>query len=361
MKSPPPIPFAKRLLFSMLPLLMLGLAIELTVRLFGLHDARFSPPPLPGEISGLHQPDRELFWKMRPDDVTEFAGQRVATNELSLRSPKIEAKARDEYRILSLGESTTFGHGVTEEETYSRKLEARLNKEAFGVTFHVINAGVAAYSSFQSWKYLELRGMDLEPDMVLFYHELNDSLPTSIRDFAGGDHELSQSDWERYDSARYRLADLLDRHWMTYRGLSLALARLRIRSKVKHAESPTGLDWESLLEANTVSDARLPVRVPTPERRRVLEALLRLCRENGVQLVLIHPSYRGWIEHECTLTRFAASEGVPIFEARPSLHPGGERKGLFQDGMHPTARGHERLTADLADFLVDNDLVRLRP
>ena len=54
----------------------------------------------------------------------------------------------------------------------------------------MINAGVSGYTSFQSRKYLELRGLELKPDLVLFYHEQNDFLKAEF------------SDRELYDEAR---------------------------------------------------------------------------------------------------------------------------------------------------------------
>jgi len=83
------------------------------------------------------------------------------------------------FRILSLGESTTYGEGVSWRQTYSRLLEDKLKKS--GMNAQVINGGVRAWSSAQSVEFLKLNIGSLRPDMILFYHEINDYLPTTFR------------------------------------------------------------------------------------------------------------------------------------------------------------------------------------
>jgi hypothetical protein len=129
---------------------------------------------------GLVRADAELGWSMNPNVslTTGFQGgsYQLATNSLGLRSPEVEDKAAGEYRILSRGESTTFGLGVDADQTYSQRLQGLLT-EATGRSVTVVNAGHSAYSSTQSLIYLRGRGLDLKPDMILFYHEANDYMP----------------------------------------------------------------------------------------------------------------------------------------------------------------------------------------
>ena len=74
-------------------------------------------------------------------------------------------------------------------------------------------------------------------------------------------------------------------------------------------------------------------------------------------MVVIHPTYKDSKPHSCLLTEFCAKNGVPMFEAYGSLHPGGKGDGsLFKDAVHPSAEGQENLARDLAAFLIANGL-----
>ena len=124
----------------------------------------------------------------------------MTSNAKGLRSPEVGPKVNDEVRILSLGESSTFGVGVPDDQTYT-VLIPRLLKDRFpSRRFTALNAGVSAWSSFQSLKYLELRGLDLDPDIVLFYHELNDYLPSTLRDSSNTEIGARKTDRELYQS-----------------------------------------------------------------------------------------------------------------------------------------------------------------
>ena len=92
------------------------------------------------------------------------------------------AKPPGVFRILSLGESTTFGDKLEATENYSYRLEELLNADpTLGRRVEVWNCGIPAYSTYQSLRWLELDGLGFQPDLVLFYHEINDFLPTHHR------------------------------------------------------------------------------------------------------------------------------------------------------------------------------------
>jgi len=180
----------KLAVFALLPAVALILFIELFVRVFGLDRPSMKSPFLTPEFDAIIQDDDRLFFSLKPNLNCKWLGVTVTTNSQGLRSAAIGPKNAREFRILSLGESTTFGVRIENDQTYSAVLESELQQRDQSRTYRVINAGVSAYSSYQSLKYLEYRGLHLEPDMVLFYHEINDFLPTTIR-FGKWDQESS--------------------------------------------------------------------------------------------------------------------------------------------------------------------------
>jgi hypothetical protein len=74
--------------------------------------------------------------------------------------------APNEYRILALGDSCTFGKGVLESECWPRQLETGLREIAgAGADVHVVNAGVNGYSGKQYLSTLERFGAELKPQL----------------------------------------------------------------------------------------------------------------------------------------------------------------------------------------------------
>lgn len=331
-----------------LTLALLALA-ESVVRLGGYDD------PLAGAVAfasntendPIHRTDSTLFYSLRPGMDTMWQGAEVSTNEYGLRGPEIGTKGANEFRILSLGESSTFGAGVADHETYSAVLEELLQARDDWREYRVINAGVSGYTSFQSLKYLELRGLDLAPDLVLFYHEVNDDLPAHY-----SDRELFDS---QAQSWRRKLAE-----WSAvYRAIS---AHMTARKLAAQRASQSTLQAKS---ESVSSDATFPgtnglapptgrVRVSTEERRRNFQELIDLCEIHGIKLVFMHPAYAESMRHSCELTEFCERGRHHLFESYDSLHPtGSEPSPYFLDECHPTRRGHRALASDLCDFLIE--------
>ena len=67
-------------------------------------------------------------------------------------------------------------------------------------------------------------------------------------------------------------------------------------------------------------------RVFEEEGRANLAELSSLCRERGIDLGLLHPSYKYSDSHRCVLTEFSASRSLPVLEAHDILHPPDSRE-----------------------------------
>ncbi|MEZ4217360.1 MAG: GDSL-type esterase/lipase family protein [Myxococcota bacterium] len=347
----------KRAMFALAPLLLLVALAEAGLRLAGAGGEPIAPFTLPGESAGLLELDRDLFWRLRANARGELQGAPVATNSLGQRDDELEAKLPDELRILSLGESTTFGNGVRVEDTYSQRLERTLRAALAPRHVVVVNAGTPAWSSFQSLEYLRGDGIALAPDWVLFYHEGNDRLPAYVRasdstllGMAQSDVQLHADRFRRFHrwlldvSAIYRFAQ--------YRAALARIERFQSADEGGAAARDASARWRAEVAGAPV-DLRFPVRVPPDERRAVLEELAALAQQRGFRLLLVHPAYRDSRAHECVLTELARERGIALVDAMPILHPDGAAPGaLFLDAMHPNAEGHRRLARALGDAIL---------
>ena len=371
----------KAFVFVPLGVVLLLVLAELAARALRLGDPRYAIWGLPQESFGVSTPDPDLFWRPLPGYQGMGTGNvPLRINSHGLRGPEIAPKTPGEIRILSLGESTTYGAGVLETETYSAVIERRLDDPASrpaGRRVSVVNAGVFVYSSFQSLKFLELRAPPLEPDVVLFYHEVNDYLPSTLRDSSNDEFGARMTDRQLYQSRAQLLHRVLMSHsalyrWIRYRRAEKDFRRIegvRAENPVTRIGLPEAVRIPSRVQEPTPSggwatragdDVSIGQRVSEAEREQNLRDLDRLCRERGLALVVIHPSYRDSSRHECVLTRVCAELGVATFDAFESLHPPGTAQdALFQDSWHPKVEGHRRLGEGLARFLSERILPKL--
>jgi lysophospholipase L1-like esterase len=130
----------------------------------------------------LRAEDPEMSHRHRPNAEAFLMGVDVKINSLGLRDHEISVqKPAGTYRIVVLGDSTTFGWGVPFEQTYPKLIEKSLNARppAGGWTnYEVINTGIGNYNTAQELASLKDRWLVLKPDMVLIGWYINDAEPT---------------------------------------------------------------------------------------------------------------------------------------------------------------------------------------
>jgi hypothetical protein len=166
--------------------------------------------------------DPDLFWIYRPRQVISgdfFAPGIYTINSLGFRGPEPqEGKSADAQRVVCLGESTTFGWGVSDALAYPRQLEVQLNRlDPQHRRWEVINAGVTNYSSYQGAILARQWLPRWKPDVVLFNYSWADHQPAGM-EIADGEI-IMPARW------RLRLGDLLDHsaaiRWANWAWLSL--------------------------------------------------------------------------------------------------------------------------------------------
>jgi lysophospholipase L1-like esterase len=86
------------------------------------------------------------------------------------------------FRIITLGGSTTYGHGLSADEAYPAQLQRILRDEYGYANVEVVNLGVPGYASLDSLVQLATRGLAHEPDLILVYDGLNDAVVRMFQD-----------------------------------------------------------------------------------------------------------------------------------------------------------------------------------
>jgi lysophospholipase L1-like esterase len=112
---------------------------------------------------------------LRPNSRARVARSTFAINSRGFRGREIPAEKGDAYRIVALGESTTFGVTFNPEdrpwpEWLEQMIRERLKPRR---PVEVINAGVPGYRLDQNLHRFRTEIRPLKPDMVICYHGIN--------------------------------------------------------------------------------------------------------------------------------------------------------------------------------------------
>jgi len=147
--------------------------------------------PISGEPP-FQEPFFGIKWALKANYQSHQTSKRmeyeypISTNSKRLRGKEKEyQKQHGEYRILLLGDSQTFGHGVLENERFSTHIEKFINnsKNLSQPKITVINAGMPGTGTYDQMIYLENEGIKYEPDLVVLCFYDNDLDDNVNRDF----------------------------------------------------------------------------------------------------------------------------------------------------------------------------------
>jgi lysophospholipase L1-like esterase len=320
----------RNLALAVVSLVVFWAAVEGGLRLGGIGPERTVNPHFDWGKRGE-------FWRFRPGArwKTSVGEHPVSINSHGLRDREVGPPEPGTFRILVLGDSVTFGHGVAVGDTYVRQLEQRLAERQPRIT--VLNAGIPGWSTHQQHIFYQEHTAELAPDLVLVGFVLND-----VTEIHGG---LIRIDPER-QAALFRTLGWLARHSATVAAVKRAYETLR---------NPEQRQIREIGE--------LATRPDNPEVQQAMElavgelrALVALARARGHAFGLVVFPFRfqflveGLDAPQRRLRRFAEEEGVPFLDTLPLLrkYPAAD---VLQDHDHFTPLGHVVVAEALLDWL----------
>jgi hypothetical protein len=117
----------------------------------------------------------DLPFRLRPNTRTRLFNSEVSVNSLGFRGPEFFPHRTNAFRIITLGESTTFGYTLTADqhpwpELLQAKIRNRLNLQR---PVEVINAGFPGRNLPQNIYRLKHELLEFAPDMIISYHGYN--------------------------------------------------------------------------------------------------------------------------------------------------------------------------------------------
>lgn len=106
--------------------------------------------------------------KILPSKSVIWNGTRVTSNSHGYRTPEVAIpKPAGTYRVVVMGSSNTMGHGVDDEECYTRLLERWLLGVAKGRPVEVVNLAISGDSPSQQLLRMRAEVERFQPDWIL--------------------------------------------------------------------------------------------------------------------------------------------------------------------------------------------------
>jgi lysophospholipase L1-like esterase len=314
------------LLVSSLAILALGMEIALRVAFYHSNDfaiemwkyaVQLKHPVFNRDLRFVHAPNRHAF----------LMGVDVDINSHGLRDREYSIlKAPTTYRILMLGDSTTFGWGVQVEATIPKLLERRLNDvRPPGIDrFEVLNAGVGNYNTVQELALYETIGRSFDPDLTVLIFFINDpeEVPRETNDSL-----LARSYLVTFLSSRF---DTL-------------LRRFEIRPSWQAYYASLYDDDKSGFRACQAALVRFATLVP---KHRILVALLPELHEINGDRYPFRPQHK-------KITDVLMSNNVPVLDLIDGLKDRGPESSLWvtRDDVHPNRKANDLIAREIANWL----------
>lgn len=212
------------------------------------------------------------------------------SNSLGYRTGEIpRRKDPSSFRIFFLGDSTTFGWGVDQDERFTEILGTRLNADQNTVSYEIYNFGIPGYTTHHARMLYDHVIRRLQPDMIVYTFGANDSrmVPADIKKM------LRQSAFIE------GLKDMMGR-FRTYRLLRKMVFSLydpfeKVR---KHSAAEGGGEEEAF--------------VTLWEYQQNLEYLIRSGEKNGVETVLLALCCP--LDYLSKMSAVGGREGVPAVD-----------------------------------------------
>lgn len=227
-----------------------------------------------------------------PNKEGLYYNVKIKTNSLGFRDKEYNLKkSKDKKRIIFLGDSFTLGWGVPFNDIYSKQLEQMLNAKEN--THEVINMGTGNYNSIMELELFKMKGLNLNPDVVILMHFINDAEPTPDK--------VSAIEYNIRKNSFF-LAFLFDRYvkFKTIFDRSFDWKKYYTNLYSKESES---------LTANTES----------------IKGLIRLCKERNIKILIVNiPDLHQLKDYPFPfvtqyINRIAEDAGIPFLDLLPWL------------------------------------------
>jgi hypothetical protein len=343
---------------SLVVFLLVLAGLEALARVKPLFPAEWMQSNLYSETYGWRlRPGTRFEWVLKKGDRRVWEHKTASINSEGYRGPVVSAWPPDgRMRVVLIGDSITFGHGVGDDETFAAALSRDPRVEA-------VNLGVPGYGSDQELIRLEHEGLALHPQAVVLNvcvtNDFFDNvLPYSFLDgrspkpyFVAEGERLRLIDGQLKLSWPRRLAVRIAERSYLYNDYGALTGRSH--EFAVGGDGPAAEHWT--VRARRLSRDLGPAVDITA---RLVRETARVCREHGVRfLVLLHPnaeSFAGTAGPGDALERDPRLQGLDVVDLRAAYRERGltfEQFAVDKPG-HLTQLGHAVVADVIRGWLI---------
>lgn len=278
------------------------------------------------------------LWGMT-EGVRKNGGVTCSIGPLGLRgTAPVVPRPPGRQRILLVGDSSFFGHGIPDDQTIVVQLQAELERR--GIDVDVVNGAIPGYSTEQTKILLDEVGWGSEPTLL-----------------------ISGNLWSDNNADGFRDADLLKTTALRNNPLSAsAFFRLSV-AWIDRARGGTGPRLVTWTKDSLWPEAK-ERRVPLQDYANNLDFMVHAAREHGAGMAFISPANQGlvngefphgagWDPYFAAQKAVAAFHQLPLTSAVDALVADPAAVGdKFVDQMHPSSLGAGDIARAVADTLI---------
>jgi len=304
--------------------------------------------PEPNEISYLTDKDINLLWRYSPQD---------GRNSLGLRNREIVPKEENVFRIMFLGDSLIWSSDTSSGKLYTEVVEENLNNILeTDKSIEVVNAGTPGYTTYQELEFLNVYGLDMQPDLVVLGFVFNDVYykylhrPTKEKLTAPEPEAfLHRFNTETFPGILFRKCYLAHEVTYAFQKISYKLGRSPYytfdhRYDFYLAWKNYGwTDAEKLIRKMQLqlSDRDIPLMIVIfPISDQVNDKYLNLDKD-----YVLYPQSR--------IKEISEKYNIPYMDLTKALDQGGGGT-LFSDYIHLNGKGNDIVATELTQYLSDN-------
>ena len=269
-----------------------------------------------GDLKYFYEPKANVF---RLDDkIGPGKGNKINSDSLNERFEYSPEKPDGVFRIITLGDSITYGLHVETKDNWTEVLEDKLNQEmkcANIKKFEIINLGVPGYDNPYSVERYITRGRKYNPDLVIWYQfdllRLDESiLENEPEELINLQKTLPNQDIEKLKQMAWQLA-----------------ARKTLNEYGE--EKLLKISQDAIKSLNNYYSGKL-ILVSFPEMREARKNVLRQLVEQDKNISLLDN------------TRDYLKEGGAV------------------DDVHPNPKGHIMVAEDIFNYLEANNFINCK-
>ena len=277
--------------------------------------------------------DDVLGWRMKPG----YESRGIRHNSAGFRGAEEFSMRPSKFRVLTIGDSMTYGLGVSDDETFSAHLQRLTGDE-------VINAGVNSYGVDQALLMWERYGIAYAPDVVVLGYFVDDFHRNG----------LSMREWRKP-------------HFAYNAGTGRIELRTPVESRLLPAGTPAGvlagsrlfqaLDWawhKTRTKLGLVADQDMlrKARLSSMILARLKESVV----QNNARLLVVFFGHRqdgnvanAWIES--SLMQSCRAVGVDCVNMAEAFRQVDYSAEFYGTNSHFSAFGHQFIANEIAKSL----------